>query len=144
MDRFYPKAEFPEDQKYSRFILYSHLTHKGLQVGSICGGLGGLLLFSRRRASSSLIKSLSIATNVGVATSVLALWGLGTAKMWGMEEIEWQDRAWRLQKNEKSMVMDTFTDVAVLGSLLIPGTPIGLAAGASVLSGLAYLKLFTE
>jgi hypothetical protein len=42
------------------------------------------------------------------------------------------------------MVIDTFTDVAVLGSLLIPGTPIGLAAARSVGSGLAYLKLFPE
>ena len=48
------------------------------------------------------------------------------------------------KKNKKSMVMDTFTDVAVLGSSLVPVTPIGLAAAGSVVSGFAYLKLFTE
>ena len=42
------------------------------------------------------------------------------------------------------MVMDTFTDVAVLGSSLVPVTPIGLAAAGSVVTGLAYLKLSTE
>lgn len=73
------------------------------------------MFFSGRNASSSLIKSLSIAANFGVSSSVLAFWGLGTAEMWGKEEIEWKDRAWTLQRDRNAMALDKFTDVAVLG-----------------------------
>ena len=144
MDRFYPHSELPEDQKYSKVILYSHLAHKGLQVGSIIGGLSGLFSYFVTKAgkASGLSRSFSKFSNIGALSGPIIISGVGYLQMRGKEKIEWQDRAWRLQRNEKLSTVDAFTDVSVLGSLLLPGTPIGMGVCASVASGIAYLRLF--
>ena len=42
-----------------------------------------------------------------------------TARMWGRQEIEWQDRAWRLLENEGQMRVDDWSlDGMVLGVAL--------------------------
>lgn len=145
MSRYFPHPLYAEDQPYAHAILTSHVLHRGLQVGALLGSTGGLSYSTYRyfrptAAASSAPAALRFrylflpwtlrATGIG-ATAGLGLLTLGlTSRMWGREEIEWQDRAWRLLENEGQMSTDDWS----LGGMVIGGGLALLAArkGATV------------
>ena len=122
MSRYFPHPLYAEDQPYSRTILTTHVLHRGFQVGALFGSIGGLSYstyrYLRPLASSTTphpgIRNVFLPTalrSTGIgATAGLGLMALGvTARMWGKEEIEWQDRAWRLLENEGQMSTDDWS-----------------------------------
>lgn len=50
--------------------------------------------------------------------------------MWGREEIEWQDRAWRLLENEGQMGVDVGSVGGMVGGLVVLG--VGALRGRGV------------
>ncbi|KAE9365106.1 hypothetical protein N431DRAFT_430631 [Stipitochalara longipes BDJ] len=125
MSRLWPHPPFAEDQPLARTILWTHVLTRAATVGSMVGtGVGASLLVLRQfkvirqrvppaTVASTLLRSSG--TGAVVATGLLCI-GL-PVRMWGREEIEWQDRSWRLIENKGQVECDDWTYV-------------GLAAGA--------------
>jgi hypothetical protein len=117
MTTFIKQAAYAEDQPYSHAILTWHV----LRSGAAAGALGsipfalGFQFFSK--SQTPLLQKLLLSSARGVIGTVglsfIALHG----RMWGREEIEWQDRSWRLLSNKGQVEVDNY----VLG---------GAAAGA--------------
>ncbi|KAI4213286.1 MAG: hypothetical protein LQ351_004027 [Letrouitia transgressa] len=105
LPQLYPQAFYAEDQPSAHEILTIHVLHRGFNAGALAGSALPLLnasfarLFSRPPHASPL--ALRVATSAGtgsvIGTALLAV-GL-TARMWEREEVEWQDRSWRLLSN---------------------------------------------
>ncbi|CAM6098033.1 unnamed protein product [Calypogeia fissa] len=117
MSQFWPHTRYHEDQPYSHAILHTHVLTRAVQMGTIVGtGIGTSLHLLRRSGfltpkvpRSTLTKTILRSSGIGVviATSLLAV---GTeARMWGREEIEWQDRSWRLLENRGQLECDDWT-----------------------------------
>lgn len=112
MDKLFDQAPYAEDQKYAKVILTTHVLHRGLAAGVPVG----LAVAGIRRAlgrPSSLLKASAAGAAGGIAILAVGLTGL----MHDKQEIEWQDRSWRLLSNEGS----NSTDIASIS---------GAAAGA--------------
>jgi Protein of unknown function (DUF1757) len=133
MSRYFPHPPYAEDQPFSRTILTTHVLHRGFQLGALLGCAGGLSYSAYRylRPPTSatpapqwgfrnLILPTTLRTTGIGATAGLGLMALGvTGRMWGREEIEWQDRAWRLLENEGQMSTDDWSlDGMVVGATL--------------------------
>ncbi len=62
--------------------------------------------------------------------------------MWGREDIEWKDRAWRLLENEGQVEVDTWSGVGMVGGAAATvgvGRRYGLARGFRAVVGGAGL-----
>ncbi|TVY91145.1 hypothetical protein LAWI1_G003030, partial [Lachnellula willkommii] len=97
MSRFFPQAAYEEDQKYGRTILTTHVLTRGLQAGSLVSlPVASTVYFLRRRGSpllrpsfeALLLRSTGRGAVIGTGLLGIALVG----RMWGREDIEWQDR----------------------------------------------------
>ncbi|KAL2353669.1 hypothetical protein BJ546DRAFT_981249 [Cryomyces antarcticus] len=118
MSRFFPLAAYAEDQPLSRTILYTHTIHRGLTAGAFLGIFAG----AARTARASFFTSTPISAlprwrsflsglepNVIRSAAVGSVIGAGilvagtVMRMRGKEEVEWQDRAWRLLHNRVNL-----------------------------------------
>jgi hypothetical protein len=102
MDLIFPPAEYAEDQKNASEILYFHGVLKGIQTGSIVGfGLGSLIgLVRKQPVIANAVKSSA----VGLCLGSMIVPAMVYAKMKDKELIEFQDRAWRIQRNQSQNV----------------------------------------
>jgi ElaB/YqjD/DUF883 family membrane-anchored ribosome-binding protein len=133
------KVNYAEDQSFAHLILYVHVTHKTAQAGSVLGAALGCLIGLVRREPFVAIKT---GANLGLLSGL----ALGPAMTWGkmrtaQHEIEWQDRAWRLQRNQTQNIMDVGSEVGLAAALLVGGSPYtGLGVGIGSIAGLATKK----
>ncbi|MCJ1380759.1 hypothetical protein MMC17_003868 [Xylographa soralifera] len=130
MSRLFPHTAHAEDQPLAHTILTTHVFFRGFQSGAAVGLLLGsarhsLSLLRQRRVPSPLsqlstparlaflpatiVRSTAVGAVVGTALMAVALPG----RMWGREEIEWQDRSWRLLENKGQEEVDAW---GVLGA----------------------------
>lgn len=113
MSQFWPHTPYAEDQPHSTAILTTHGLYRGFQTGAIIGPAVGaaryaipLFRTTTSAARASLLPTLLRSTGTG------AVWGVGVlaaalpVRMWGREEIEWRDRAWRLLENRGQVEVD--------------------------------------
>jgi hypothetical protein len=123
MSRFWPHAAYAENQPLGRLILTSHVLQRGFEAGSIAGASIGSAwhLVSRWRASGAaqrfapmVLRSTGVGAVVGTGLMVVGL----PVRMWGREEIEWQDRSWRLLENQGQLEVDDWS---------VGGVTLGLA-----------------
>jgi hypothetical protein len=109
-------------------LLYVHVFHRGFEAGGLIGLVyGNYKLYKHRQQLKQVSQTASTATlakNAGLrnifyptmARSSLIGAGLTmillTGRMWGAENVEWQDRSWRLLENEGQVMHDLYADVA--------------------------------
>ena len=128
---------YAEDQPLPHTILTIHTFHRGLQTGALFGGLASLprsyLLLRSARPASPLVPGATATTAASIVTptsgQLLArtslkyvswgmLIGFGAMvvglpmKMRGREEIEWEDRSWRLLENKGQEEVDDFSPIS--------------------------------
>ncbi|KAL8733548.1 MAG: hypothetical protein Q9181_003533 [Wetmoreana brouardii] len=126
LPRLFPHSIYAEDQRYAHTILTIHCLHRGFTAGAIFGLLTPLarsafttilrrptlaqpLPYTGRLLSSAAIGSLS-----GTALLTVGM----TARMWGREEVEWQDRSWRILANTGQNREDAWSFSNILVSAL--------------------------
>jgi len=134
MTSFVPHTEHAEDQPHARAILTFHVLRAGAAAGSIISaGTATLttLYYGPRTLSGfggRLLRHSARGIVFGTVFSGLALAG----RMWGREEVEWQDRSWRLLENQGQMEVDNW---------LLAGSGIGAAAVLLTTKGGVLSKL---
>lgn len=125
----WPHPAYAEDQPYAKSLLYVHVFHRGFEVGA---GIG--LLISGWKLTNSIIPLKPLAPPpspsamarivnpaaidriVYPAVGKASLIGGGvtmallTVRMWGLEDIEWKDRSWRLLENKGQVMHDKYCD----------------------------------
>lgn len=131
MSRFFPHSTYAEEQPYAHTILWSHILYRGLQTGTtlVLAYSAGQHVYKtfRKSVKVPLFSTASLATpgRWAVVTTILMV-PATIGQMWGREEIEWQDRSWRLLENKGQMEVDDWSLI---------GTLTGLAAGLRAQSG---------
>ncbi|KAH8882798.1 hypothetical protein GQ53DRAFT_753329 [Thozetella sp. PMI_491] len=143
MSRLFPHPPYAEDQPLSRTVLATHVLTRGATSGAIVG-----LAIAAGRESLRRFRSTPLpASSPGLATQFLrgagvgTVWGTGflalglAGRMWGRQEIEWQDRSWRLLENEGQLETDDWTYGGALAGL----AGVVLAARAGGLGGIKAL-----
>ncbi|KAF7198536.1 hypothetical protein HII31_00275 [Pseudocercospora fuligena] len=117
MSRFFPHSPYAEEQPYSHTLLYSHVLYRGFQTG-VTLGLGSIALQSAYgyvRGRSSIPRAAFLPTTGRWALITTALMVPATyGRMYGREEIEWQDRSWRLLENKGQVETDDWSLVGTL------------------------------
>ncbi|KAF3770822.1 hypothetical protein M406DRAFT_249066 [Cryphonectria parasitica EP155] len=125
MSRFFPHAEYAEDQPLAYIILTTHVLTRGATTGAI---IGAASFAAAAAAPSSLstpnrglfLQAAGRGTTIGTALLAVALVG----RMWGREDIEWKDRSWRLLHNKGQVECDDWTyggAVAGVGAAAVGG-----------------------
>ncbi|KAL8852574.1 MAG: hypothetical protein Q9221_002570 [Calogaya cf. arnoldii] len=134
---------YAEDQSSAYTILTIHCLHRGFTAGAI---LGLASLFART-ALTTILRRPSLVTPLPWTARLLSSAAVGslggtallavgmTARMWGREEIEWQDRSWRILANKTQNREDDWSAGGILFGALalalasrrgaIPGLPLG-------------------
>ncbi|KAI0124232.1 hypothetical protein BJ170DRAFT_686598 [Xylariales sp. AK1849] len=127
MSRYFPHPAYAEDQPLAKTILTVHVLTRAITTGSIIGAS----IFSTQHLIRRLRKQpapLPLPKLFMRTTGMSTLWTIGIVsiafggRMWGREEIEWQDRSWRLIESKGQVEVDDWTYV---------GMAAGLAASAS-------------
>ncbi|KAJ5669212.1 hypothetical protein N7462_010282 [Penicillium macrosclerotiorum] len=155
MSYLFPTAEFAEDQPQARTILATHVLSRGFQLGSAIGLLNsGAAVLLRRRSLTAPVLLRSTGTGAIIGTGIAGV-GL-VARMWGREEIEWQDRSWRLRYNSGQVAVDKWSEpFAAIGAFAVAargasgslmGGWRGLVGGAGVgsLAGIVGCMIVTQ
>jgi hypothetical protein len=115
MDSLFQETSYAEDQKNAHSILYLHV----MRASSMSFTFISLLRFplslvvaryNRRpidmpKLVARILQSSGWAFALGTAVGALATWG----RMRGREEMEWQDRAWRILENKGENQTDWVT-----------------------------------
>ncbi|KAE8446037.1 hypothetical protein EG329_012545 [Mollisiaceae sp. DMI_Dod_QoI] len=137
MSRFWPHTSYAEDQPLSHTILWTHVLTRAVTAGSIVGsGIGTSIVLLRnfniikqRIPPSSFATTIlrSSGTGVVIATGLLCI--ALPMRMYGKEEIEWNDRSWRLIENRGQVECDDWT---------YPGMTAGAVAFAMKGQGLGW------
>lgn len=162
MSRFFPRAEFSDDQPLSRTILGVHVLTRGATTGAIISGTVFAVrdIAQRFQPPTSTPKTISptlsqpqrflraagTGTTVGTALLAVAL----VSRMQGREDIEWKDRSWRLLHNKGQVECDDFTyggAIAGLAASTLTGPlrgagwrmPVGAAGLGSVVGTIGYM-----
>lgn len=130
MSRYWPHSPYAEDQPYARGILTVHVLTRAVQAGSLVGTGVGTSLFVLRHLNifkprsppltftTALLRSSGVGAIIGTGLLAVAL----PMRMRGKEDIEWQDRSWRLLENKGQVEVDNWT---------YGGMAAGLAASAA-------------
>lgn len=122
----WPHPTHAEDQPYAKTLLYVHVFHRGFEAGGFIGLFyeNYKLYRYRQQLKQSSPQGLGIIKNAGMRNIFFptmarsSLFGAGaimlllTGKMWSKEDVEWQDRSWRLLENEGQVMHDLYADVA--------------------------------
>ncbi|KAF4449790.1 hypothetical protein F53441_6985 [Fusarium austroafricanum] len=132
MSRFFPHTPYAEDQPLARTILTTHVIVRAITLNTIIAtGITTtrhLVPFLRPKTPYTLpffprlIRSASTGTIAALGVGAL----MTMSRMRGREEIEWQDRSWRLLENQGQVETDDWTVV---------GAGAGALIGANVLKG---------
>ncbi|KAF3483686.1 uncharacterized protein GIQ15_03010 [Arthroderma uncinatum] len=136
MDKLFPHPEYAEDQPRYKTILTLHVLRAGLTAGSVLSVLSATLTTLYKEPSALLSSQhgkrlLVHASHGGVAGFVVSGVML-TARMWGKEDIEWQDRSWRLLENKGQCEADTWiAGGGLIGGLSMAMLGKGRAAAAT-------------
>ncbi|KAI0119946.1 hypothetical protein GGR51DRAFT_495649 [Nemania sp. FL0031] len=126
MSRYYPHSAYAEDQPFARTILITHVETRAITTGTIVG----TGVFAAREALQKLRKIAPSDTFKASRPQLyLRAAGLGTLgavafvsiglvpRMWGREDIEWQDRSWRLLENKGQVETDDWTYAGIAAGL---------------------------
>ncbi|KAK8100363.1 hypothetical protein PG999_010737 [Apiospora kogelbergensis] len=112
MSRYFPHTAYAEDQPLSRTILTTHVLTRAVTTGAVLGtGMYG----PTPTAAAAAIAKAPFQQRFFRATGVTTLWTIGVVsvglvgRMWGREEIEWQDRSWRLLEHKGQLETDDWT-----------------------------------
>ncbi|KAF2116755.1 hypothetical protein BDV96DRAFT_645166 [Lophiotrema nucula] len=147
MTSLFPHPPYAEDQPQSHAILYLHVARAAAMGGSFIGvtTAPASLLVSRYRHQtpfnfSTLAPRLLRHSGRGLAIGAVAGGLMTYGRMMGREEIEWQDRSWRLLENKGEVYTDWWTiDTAAIGAVagLVAARrgAIPLGAGTAALGG---------
>ncbi|KAK1491947.1 hypothetical protein CCUS01_14173 [Colletotrichum cuscutae] len=169
MSRYFPHTAYAEDQPLAGTILTVHVLTRGYTTGTVVGlGVAAASGAARRLRGTKPVPATAVAgtpfstsattalrsagglrtllRRSGTASAVgLGLTGVATvARMYGREDIEWRDRAWRLMESRSQLEVDDWTyggaaaGVAALGIARAAGMK-GSALGVRVVAGAAGL-----
>jgi len=152
MSRFFPRVPYAEDQPLSHTILITHVLHRGFQAGAVLTLAARLGMLSYKSfqvgigpAFSAgwpvLQRSVGGGSIAGMPIIAGALW----VRMRGREQIEWQDRSWRLLENAGQVAVDDWSLVGTVAALAYTavrrpkGTPLGwnMVVGRAALGNVA-------
>ncbi|KAH7152196.1 hypothetical protein B0J13DRAFT_547836 [Dactylonectria estremocensis] len=129
MSRFFPLAPYAEDQPLSRTILTTHVIARTITASALVSAgittTRQLIPAFRPKApvlpfALRVLRSASTGTLVAVGLGALMTAG----RMRGREDIEWQDRSWRLLENKGQVETDDWTVAGV-----VVGAALGAVAG---------------
>lgn len=127
----WPHPAYAEDQPYAKSILYVHVLQRGFQAGAGFGLARAAYKAVRARTSTTTNTTTATTTSTTTATATAkqiplartvgraSLVGAGvtaallTARMYGLQRIEWQDRSWRLLENEGQVRHDRYCEAGV-------------------------------
>jgi hypothetical protein len=127
MSRLFPHSAYAEDQSLSRTILTVHVLSRGLQVGTIAGAIVGTGLHAIRnptqRAAKPFIQTLLRSSGTGAIIGTACMAVNLPLMMRSKEEIEWQDRTWRLLENKGQLEVD---DWSLAGATLALGSAVSV------------------
>ncbi|KAG0128278.1 hypothetical protein HOY82DRAFT_566023 [Tuber indicum] len=128
MDRFFLRHDYAEDQPYSGTILTTHVLHRGANLGAVIGALYGGARYglSAHARKSPLAASMVRASGVGVVVTTGIAAVMLSARMYGKQEIEWQDRSWRLLENKPQNRIDEWSASGALIGGVLGGVKKGL------------------
>ncbi|KAK5708722.1 hypothetical protein LTR17_020432 [Elasticomyces elasticus] len=143
MSRFFPHAAYAEDQPFARTILTSHVLYRGFQTGATVGlaaaGVQSIMRARRGSIRPPIIARILRTTGVGALIGTVLMVPALAARMWGREDIEWQDRSWRLLVNDGQLEVDDFSLVGAvagaLASMRVFRTNLTMAGSALMVSG---------
>ncbi|KAI0537780.1 hypothetical protein GGR58DRAFT_470254 [Xylaria digitata] len=157
MSRYFPHPAYAEDQPLARTILTTHVETRAITTGTIIGA--GII--AAREAFRRLRKGAAPSTPITPRSQLYlraagrsTLWTVGIVsvgligRMWGREEIEWQDRSWRLMENEGQLETDDWTYGGMVAGLAATAllkrpvgwvTVVGSVGAGSVAGTLGYL-----
>lgn len=127
MTSLFPHPPYAEDQPSSHAILYLHVIRASAMTATFLSvPLTGLsVLISRLRQQpappTTLLTRLLVNSARGVVVGTVAGAVMTWGRMRGREEVEWQDRSWRLLENKGEVDTDWET---------VAGTGVGAVAGA--------------
>lgn len=107
-------APYAEDQPHSRTILHTHVLHRALTTAPLLSLPLNLSLraYARKRFPGAPVANLPFLTSLTRTTGIVSVFVMGAleiallARMKGKEEVEWQDRSWRLLGNRGQQEMD--------------------------------------
>jgi hypothetical protein len=160
MTSLFPHPQYAEDQPNAHAILYLHVMRASAMSFSFLSLFGApiSLLASRLRhqpVNVNTVLSRVLANSgrglvLGTVAGALMTWG----RMRGKEEIEWQDRSWRLLENKGEVDTDWETIAATgagaaagviaarrgivpvrVGTAALGGAGIGLSSGVLYMFG---------
>ncbi|KAK1687880.1 hypothetical protein BDP55DRAFT_71333 [Colletotrichum godetiae] len=174
MSRYFPHTAYAEDQPLAGTILTVHVLTRGYTTGTVVGlGIAAASGVASRIRGTKPVPAAAVAaapfptsaTTASIATAALRSSGLHTflrksgtasaiglgftgvtmlARMYGREDIEWRDRAWRLMESRSQLEVDDWTysgaaaGVASLGIARAAGVK-GSALGVRAVGGAAGL-----
>lgn len=107
MTSLFPHPPYAEDQPLARTILTSHVLLRGFTTGPVLAMLPLTISLLRQP-----LTALSPTTRLLHASAAGAAWGTGISavalvgRMWGRDQVEWQDRSWRLLANDGQVECD--------------------------------------
>jgi len=134
MTSFVAHTDHAEDQPHAHGILTFHVLRAGAAAGSIVSAATATLATlyygprTLRAFGSRLVGHSARGIVYGTLFGGLALAG----RMWGREEVEWQDRSWRLLENRGQMELDNW---------LLAGSGLGAATALVALQRGALVKV---
>lgn len=160
MTSIFPHPQYAEDQPNARVILYLHVMRASAMTFSFLSlpYTGISLLRSRLRkqpmTTTTALSRVLLNSGRGLVLGTVAGAAMTWGRMRGREEVEWQDRSWRLLENKGEVQTDWetigATGVGALagvaaarrGAVLIPvrraalgGAGLGLGSGVLFMIG---------
>jgi hypothetical protein len=149
MTSLFPHPPYAEDQPYAHTVLYLHTARAGAMMGTFIGLLTAptshLVSRYRQKTPTSTSKFLvnpsllpRLLTHSSRGLILGALFGAGATygRMMGRDEIEWQDRTWRLLENKG----EVDTDWAALGGSGVGALMAGVAVRKGALPGMGMSR----
>lgn len=139
MTSYFPHTAYAEDQPNAHAILYVHVVRATAMTSSLVGYItapSSLLIarYHHARPITSTAFVSRLLTHSGNGLAIGSVIGVAATYGWmfGRNEVEWQDRAWRLQENAG----ENGTDVVSLRAAAAGAVVAGLAARGGRLGGL--------
>lgn len=134
MSTYFPHAPYAEDQPLAHTVLYTHVITRTVTFNTILAtGITTarhLIPYFRPKVplpfTTGLLLSCSRATLIALPLGALMTAG----RMWGREEIEWQDRSWRLLENLGQMETDGWTYSSMAVGAAVGAVKVGGWKGA--------------
>lgn len=129
MTSLFPHPQYAEDQPNAQAILYLHVIRASAMSFSFLAipFTGISLLASRLRKQpitlDTVLSRILLNSGRGLVLGAVAGATMTWGRMRGKEEIEWQDRSWRLLENQGEVLTDWET---------IGATGVGAFAGVAV------------